>query len=138
MSHYQELSKYFTILYHTNNVISNTGCFFHKPDGIYKIVAKYNYENPFVRKPILDVQKISLYEPHTLTHISPDVQIIGITNLTYADFGYEKLWKSNYYVRSMLFATCFNNQKRICETYSLMPIEHIKSDYDYYIYKCSS
>lgn len=136
MSHYQELSKYFTILYHTNNVISNTGNFFHKPDGIYKIVAKYNYETPFVRKPTIDVKKITLYEPHTLTPISPDVQIIGIIDLTYADSEYEKTWRKNNYGNSALFVTCFNNQKRICETYGLRHIEYIESEYDYYIYKC--
>lgn len=136
MSHYQELSKYFTILYHTNNVISDTGYFFHKPDGIYKIVPKYNYETPYIRKPTIDVQKISLYEPHTLTPISPDVQIIGINELTYADPEYKKMWFKNDYDSSKLFVTCFNNQKRICETYGLRPIEYIKSDYDYYIYKC--
>lgn len=136
MSHYQELSKFFHVIYHTNNVISNTKNFFHKPDGIYKIVAKYNYETPFVRKPIIDVQKISLYEPHTLTPISPDVQIIGINDLTYASYEYEKMWRSEHYNSSMLFVTCFNNQKRICETYGLRHIEYIKSDYDYYIYKC--
>lgn len=52
MTYYEQLSEFFKIKYHTNNVIAVTDNYFLKYDGIYGCTE--SYPNTFIHMPIVD------------------------------------------------------------------------------------
>lgn len=79
MSQYQELSKFFHIIYHTNNVISAARDIIYKDGNLYKISITRDENNNF------DVQsrKIQLRETSSLLPINMTYPILGLIHIDY-------------------------------------------------------
>ncbi len=101
MTYYDQLSEFFKIKYHTNNVIAATDNYFLKYDGIYGCTE--SYPNTFIHMPIV--------EQYSGLEIPVDGKLCGLWR------NYDECRTSIYGTTDeLLYTSVYNPRSNICES----------------------